>query len=48
MHMPIILCLALNIKVKKDIGYFCNSSYGRDWGNQHVNDVRRLVGGIVF
>ena len=33
---------------KKPTGYLNNSHSGRDWGNQHVNDVRRLVGGHIF
>ena len=33
---------------KKETGYFCNSVSGRDWGNQHVNDVRLLPGGDLF
>jgi len=33
---------------KKATGYLNNSSSGRDWGNQHVNDVRRLAGGEIF
>ena len=33
---------------KKETGYFCNSVSGRDWGNEHVNDVRRLPGGKLF
>lgn len=34
--------------LKKDIGYLTTSQSGRDWGAQHVNDVRRLPGGKVF
>jgi len=33
---------------KKQTGYLNNTFSGRDWGNQHVNDVRRLVGGEIF
>jgi hypothetical protein len=33
---------------KKETGYLNNTSSGRDWGNQHVNDVRRMVGGEIF
>jgi hypothetical protein len=33
---------------KKHTGYLNNTSSGRDWGNQHVNDVRRMVGGEIF
>ncbi|MBN1766604.1 MAG: hypothetical protein JW860_15220 [Sedimentisphaerales bacterium] len=33
---------------RKKTGYLNNTASGRDWGNQHVNDVRRLTGGAVF
>ena len=33
---------------KKQTGYLNNTASGRDWGNQHVNDVRRLVAGEIF
>jgi hypothetical protein len=33
---------------KKQTGYLNNTASGRDWGNQHVNDARRLVGGEIF
>ncbi|NND07032.1 MAG: hypothetical protein HKN87_11690 [Saprospiraceae bacterium] len=33
---------------KKQTGYLNNTNKGRHWGNQHVNDVRRLVGGEIF
>lgn len=33
---------------RKQTGYLNNTSSGRDWGNQHVNDVRRMVGGEIF
>ena len=33
---------------KKQTGYLNNTASGRDWGNQHVNDVRRLAGGEIF
>jgi len=33
---------------KKQTGYLNNTRSGRDWGNQHMNDVRRLVGGDIF
>ncbi len=33
---------------KKQTGYLNNTSSGRDWGNPHVNDVRRMVGGELF
>ena len=32
----------------KPIGYYGTSRKGRDWGRQHVNDVRRLPGGEIF
>lgn len=32
----------------KPTGYLNNSANGRDWGNQHVNDVRRMTGGEIF
>ncbi len=32
----------------KPMGYAATTRSGRDWGTQHVNDVRRLVGGEVF
>lgn len=34
--------------VTKPIGYLTTSNSGRDWGTQHVNDVRRMNGGSVF
>lgn len=33
---------------RKKTGHLNNTASGRDWGNQHVNDVRRLTGGAVF
>ncbi len=33
---------------KKATGYLNNTSSGRDWGNQNVNDVRRMAGGEIF
>jgi hypothetical protein len=33
---------------KKEVGFLTTSSTGRDWGAQHVNDVRRLPGGQLF
>jgi hypothetical protein len=33
---------------KKATGYLNNTGSGRDWGNQHVNDVRRMAGGEIF
>ena len=32
----------------KPTGFLTSSARGRDWGNEHVNDVRRLQGGDVF
>lgn len=32
----------------KTTGYFNSSINGRDWGNQHINDVRRVIGGDLF
>jgi hypothetical protein len=29
----------------KPTGFLATSARGRDWGNEHVNDVRRIVGG---
>lgn len=34
--------------VDKPVGYLATTRAGRDWGTQHVNDVRRLIGGEVF
>ncbi|MHC4692080.1 MAG: discoidin domain-containing protein [Planctomycetota bacterium] len=34
--------------VEKPVGYVCTTKRGRDWGNQHVNDVRRMPGGEIF
>ncbi len=33
---------------QKPIGYLATTRAGRDWGTQHVNDVRRLIGGDHF
>jgi len=33
---------------KKQTGYLNNTRSGRDWGNQHINNVQRLVGGEIF
>ncbi len=33
---------------KKAVGYINTSNKGRDWGIQHVNDVRLMPGGEVF
>ena len=32
----------------KEIGYLSTTLKGRDWGTEHVNDVRRLTGGELF
>jgi hypothetical protein len=32
----------------KPIGHLATTRAGRDWGTQHVNDVRRLIGGELF
>jgi hypothetical protein len=32
----------------KPVGYLATTRAGRDWGTQHVNDVRRLAGGELF
>ncbi len=32
----------------KPVGYLATTRAGRDWGTQHVNDVRRLIGGELF
>ncbi len=32
----------------KPVGYFTSTAKGREWGTQHVNDVRRLFGGEGF
>jgi hypothetical protein len=32
----------------KPVGYLATTRSGRDWGTQHVNDVRRLIGGEIF
>lgn len=34
--------------INKDVGNLSTTVRGRDWGTQHVNDVRRLWGGFVF
>lgn len=33
---------------RKVSGYLNNTASGRDWGNQHINDVRRMVAGEIF
>lgn len=32
----------------KALGYLSTTKSGRDWGTQHINDVRRLFGGELF
>jgi hypothetical protein len=32
----------------KPVGYLATTQKGRDWGTEHVNDVRRLWGGELF
>jgi hypothetical protein len=34
--------------LEKPIGYLSTTQRGRDWSTNHVNDVRRLLGGGVF
>jgi hypothetical protein len=34
--------------LKKEVGYLTTSISGRDWGAQHIKDVRRLPGGELF
>ena len=34
--------------ITKEVGYYGTSLKGRDWGRQHINDVRRIPGGEVF
>lgn len=34
--------------LKKEVGYLTTSGSGRDWGAQHIKDVRLLPGGTVF
>ncbi len=34
--------------VGKTLGYLTTTQKGRDWGTQHVNDVRLLFGGGIF
>lgn len=33
---------------EKPAGFIANTARGRDWGTEHVNDVRRLIGGEIF
>lgn len=32
----------------KPTGYLTNTKYGRDWGTEHVLDVRKMIGGSLF
>lgn len=34
--------------IKKPVGYMNTSNSGRDWGGQHINDVRLLPEGNIF
>ena len=34
--------------LKKEVGYLTTSISGRDWGAQHITDIRRLPGGEIF
>jgi hypothetical protein len=34
--------------MNKPVGFLATTRSGRDWGTQHVNDVRRMVGGELF
>lgn len=34
--------------LKKEVGYLTTSISGRDWGAQHIMDIRRLPGGEIF
>lgn len=33
---------------EKELGYLTTSQQGRDWGAQHVNDIRLMVGGEIY
>lgn len=33
---------------QKEVGYLSSTWSGRDWGNEHVNDIRNLTGGSLF
>ena len=33
---------------EKELGYLTTTRRGRDWGAQHVNDVRLIIGGNLF
>lgn len=32
----------------KPVGWVATTRRGRDWGNEHINDVRRMPGGEIF
>ncbi len=34
--------------ITKEVGYYGTSRKGRDWGRQHINDVRRIPGGEIY
>ncbi|MDD2598169.1 MAG: discoidin domain-containing protein [Kiritimatiellae bacterium] len=34
--------------ITKPVGYYGSSRKGRDWGRQHINDVRWIPGGEIF
>ena len=34
--------------IDKPVGFLATTRSGRDWGTQHVNDVRRMIGGELF
>ncbi len=34
--------------IEKPVGYVATSQKGRDWGNEHINDVRLIPGGEIF
>ena len=34
--------------MSKPVGFLATTARGRDWGTQHVNDVRRMIGGELF
>jgi len=42
-----MVCFTHNDQTKP-VGYLTTTYSGRDWGTEHVNDVRRLYGGDVF
>ena len=34
--------------IEKPVGFLATTAAGRDWGTEHVNDVRRMIGGELF